>query len=176
MTILSWACLLGILAALGFGLLVRRLARRPFDRSRDWSEEWFAEYSASRYRPMERLLREEEFRFLEDQPGYDRCIGLKFRQARRKVFRLYLRGMRRDFERLVQGLKVLVLTSPVDRHDLVQSVLVMQLSFYALLAAAHGQLLLHSLRIGTVDLSDLVRVLQNLEGKVRELMPAPAAG
>ena len=53
-----------------------------------------------KYRPMERLLQEEDFRFLSSQPGFSARLGRRFRSQRRRVFRAYLRSLSMDFGRV----------------------------------------------------------------------------
>jgi hypothetical protein len=49
---------------------------------------------------MARLLSDEDFLFLQAQPGFKPEIGRKFVQERRRVFRMYLRELANDFHDL----------------------------------------------------------------------------
>src|SRR5512138_3272273 len=50
-----------------------------------------------KYRPMERLLQRDDFRFLASQPGFSPRLGRRFRRERRRIFRAYFRSLKRDF-------------------------------------------------------------------------------
>src|SRR5438552_11799505 len=56
--------------------------------------------SLEKYRPMEPLLQEQDFRFLASQPGFSPQLGRRFRTERRRIFRGYLRHRRKDFGRV----------------------------------------------------------------------------
>ena len=71
--------------------------------------------SLEKYRPMERLLQEGDFRFLAAQPGFSPRLGRRFRTERRRIFRGYLRNLRMDFARLSLALRVLIVHSVEDR-------------------------------------------------------------
>src|SRR5207237_4592544 len=45
--------------------------------------------SIEKYRPMERLLREDDLRFLSAQSGFSAALGRRFRRDRRRIFRGY---------------------------------------------------------------------------------------
>jgi hypothetical protein len=62
----AFVCL-AVGAVLAF--LFRRLIAGP--KSLPVSVDWINDLSIARYRPMERLLSEEDYRFLASQPGFD---------------------------------------------------------------------------------------------------------
>src|SRR5258707_4988519 len=74
-----------------------------------------------KYQPMARLLQEDDFRYLSAQPGYSPRLGRRLRSQRRRIFRGYLRSLRRDFATLSMALRTLVLHSAEDRSDLAAS-------------------------------------------------------
>jgi len=51
---------------------------------------------------MTRLLGSEDLDFLKAQVGYTPELGRKFSRDRRRIFRLYLRELSADFQRLHQ--------------------------------------------------------------------------
>ena len=63
---LSAAALL-VLTAAGFVLLFRRLLSPT--RHSGFSQDWLTHFSVNRYRPMERLLADEDYLFLSSQKG-----------------------------------------------------------------------------------------------------------
>src|SRR5690242_7577077 len=106
------AVLLAVLVAAAFAVLFRRLIARDKDSHADL--EWSSEFSIAKYRPMERLFLEEDYDFLAAQPGFHPRIYRKLQAERRRVFRHYLRCLRRDFNRLSTAAKVLLLNAPSD--------------------------------------------------------------
>src|SRR5438105_538368 len=83
--------------SLGLVLLYRRLASRV---DSEIAPDQCLVLSLDKYRPMERLLQEDDFRFLANQPGFSPQLGRRFRTERRRIFRGYLRNLRKDFARI----------------------------------------------------------------------------
>src|SRR5690242_611592 len=85
------------------------------------SIQWISDLNVARYRPMIRLLDDEDLRAMRLLPGYSRAMERGIRRQRYAIFAAYLRCMRLDFERLSAGLKVLIAQSPHDRPQLASS-------------------------------------------------------
>src|SRR5215469_12538051 len=101
--------LLAATCALGWLRLMREIS---------WSEsslpitaDWINELSAERYRPMLRLLRDDEMNFLKSQPGFTEAQAAQFRSERARVFRGYLRCLHADFGRVTMAIRVLMVQS-----------------------------------------------------------------
>ena len=137
--------------------------------------DWLRDFSAADYRPMERLLSEDDIRFLKSEPGYEPGMEKALRTARRKIFGSYLRNLGRDFNRLHFALRLVALHSPHDRPDLATALIKQKLLFFAGLAAAHVKLRLNVLGIGTVDVRGLVATLDTMRSELTRFFPAPAA-
>jgi hypothetical protein len=82
-----------------------------------------------KYRPMERLVLEEDFRFLSSQPGFSARLGRRFRTERRRVFRAYLRSLSMDFGRVSKACQMLVIHAAEDRGDLAKGIIRQRLLF-----------------------------------------------
>ena len=150
------------LAALGyFTLRMMRPAKVNF------APEWVAEFSPARYRPMERLLSEDDFQFLAKKSGVDSCVIERLRAQRRSVFRAYLSQMSRDFSRLQAIGKLMVLYSPYDRPDLAEALLRQEFRFRRAWATMHVRLVLHSFGVGTVEVNHLIQPIQQLTGFIQ---------
>lgn len=158
------ALLLAVIAAAAFFLLFRRLIARERDVHADLA--WSAEFSIAKYRPMERLFLEEDYDFLAAQPGYHPRIYRKLQAERRRVFRHYLRCLRRDFARLSTVAKVMLLTAPSDRPDLASALLKQRFMFNYAMATVELRLLLQSLGMGTVDVRRLVNVVEGMRDQL----------
>lgn len=107
--------------------LFSRLVRR--ERLSAFSVDQLTVFSTAKYRPLERLLDDDDVQFLQSQPGYTPEIGRVFRRQRRRVFRGYLGCLKRDFGRLYLAAKLVVLYSSVDRLDLVKTLAVARFRF-----------------------------------------------
>ena len=160
-------------AGVGFGLLftVARLAFRveaPLP-----TAAWIEELSLDRYRPMLRLLSQDDFRVLRAQPGFTWQMAARLRRQRCLIFRGYLRSLRIDFSRLCMALKLVMIQSGGDRPDLASALTRRQLSFASRLAVIYLRLELYSIGIGAVPVDGLLRLFEGLRLEVRNLAPAP---
>src|SRR5215813_4243110 len=102
--------------AVSFGILLRKLASGP--RTLPVTAEWIDDLSVERYRPMIRLLSEDDLRFVSSQPGFTSRMGREFRAQRYKMVHGYLGWLQADFERICTAIRVLILQSQHDRPDL----------------------------------------------------------
>ncbi len=173
MTILT----LAVVLAVTLGLLVRSLAKQNNDRSSDtqWSQQWFEEFSASDYRLMKRLLSEDEFRFLSRQAGYTAELGRKLRKERRNIFRMYLKNLKRDFNRLYTGATILMVYSDIDRPELASALFSIRINFYAALVRVNLRLAMHAFGLEMMDVTPMLQSLEFLQVRVRSLQPEVAA-
>jgi hypothetical protein len=131
--------------------------------------------TTGKYRPMERLLGEEDFRFLAAQPGFSPKLGRRLRVERRQIFRGYLRSLSRDFQSISAACRMLVVHSAEDRAELASSLMRQQLMFNMGMLAVEGRLILHAAGIGTVDVHGLVESLETMQMQVRILLSPPQA-
>ncbi|MGE5645117.1 MAG: hypothetical protein ACM336_04935 [Acidobacteriota bacterium] len=154
------AVLFAVFAAVAFAFLFRGLLAPGRDRQADL--EWSSEFSIAKYRPMERLFLEEDYDFLAAQPGFHPRIYRKLQAERRRVFRHYLRCLRRDFNRLSAAAKLLLLSAPSDRPDLASALLKQRMIFTYAMAAVEFRLVLQSMGIGTVDVRRLVDAVDGM--------------
>ncbi|HTQ58010.1 MAG TPA: hypothetical protein VMI94_26275 [Bryobacteraceae bacterium] len=123
---------------------------------------------------MERLLAEEDYRFLSSQPGINGKALRRLRAERRKIFRGYLTCLRRDFSLVGAALRMMMLYSSHDRGDLA-GVLYKQQALFALgMLAVEWRLVLHACGLGSVDVSNLVRAMENIRLELRHMIPTDA--
>lgn len=164
---LAGAAVLALLVALAFLLLFRRLTAREKDGEADL--EWCREFSIARYRPMERLFVEEDYDFLAAQPGFHPKISRKLQAERRRVFRHYLRCLRRDFDRLSTAAKTVLLHASQDRPDLASVLLKQRLVFSYAMLVVECRLALQTIGVGRVDVRRLVSSLEAMREQLRLL-------
>jgi hypothetical protein len=129
--------------------------------------------SLDKYRPMERLLLEDDFRFLASQSGFSAQLGRRFRSQRRRIFRGYLTNLKRDFGRVSVALQTLIVHSAEDRGELASALIRQRLMFALGMLAIEGRLLLHAAGVGTVDVRGLVESLETMQGQIQLLLTPP---
>ena len=168
---------LAVLAGVAFLLLFRRLRERTESAQTDLG--WSSEFSIHKYRPMERLFLEEDYDFLAAQPGFRPKIYGRLQTERRRVFRHYLRCLRKDFNRLSTAAKTLLLMAPQDRPELARNILKQRMLFSYALWTVEARLALQTVGLGTVDVRQLVGVMESMMEQLRYLsqsvVAAPAA-
>ena len=180
MTAFLGVCLVALIVLAACATLLFRLYRRvrvPVEAPSGVDAKWLYEFSISRYTPMERLLCEEDYTFLASQPGFRPEIARKLRAQRRRIFRLYLRRMVRDFDRIHAAAQVMVVHSPVDSSELAAVLLKQRVSFRVALLAVEIRFALHAVGLGTVDIHSLVQSLDVMRLQLcRFAVPSPELG
>ena len=131
------------------------------------------EFSLARYEPMARLLSEDDFSFLEAQPGYRPEMGRKFRRERRRIFRLYLEELARDFHRLHAHAREVVASLPAEHSEMVGVLLRGQFRFWYEIAALETRLTLSWAGV-SVDARSLVEAIGAMQAQIT-CLSAPAA-
>ncbi len=153
--------------------LFRRLVAGP--KSLPVSVHWINDLSVARYRPMERLLSGEDYRFLADEPGFDGKALRRLRSERRRIFRGYLACLSKDFALVGAALRLMILYSAQDRPDLAGILYKQQALFAFGMLRVQGLLLLHACGLGTVDVSGMVRAMESMRLELRQMIPAESA-
>lgn len=127
---------------------------------------------AGRYHPMLRLLSEEDFEFVAGNPRLLRSL----RTERRRLFRRYLNCLTRDYGRLLEGIRLVMVQSRVDRPDLAHALAKNRVLFALAICRIEFRLALHALGIGTVDISGVVEAFDRLREHAAALasVPVPA--
>lgn len=132
---------------------------------------WLESFTIGRYRPMQRLLSEQDYSYLEANGG-SRDVIAQLRAERRRVFRAYLRNMVRDFNRLHRAARMLSLEAETDRSDFAIQLVRMQFTFAWSVQVVQFRLALHSLGLGTVDARGVLRALDQMSAGYMSLTPA----
>jgi hypothetical protein len=174
MGILLTACaLVLLLVAISFACLFRKLASH--EDIRQWPADWLQEEPAAKYRPMERLLDESDTQFLASFPELAPCVGHRLRVERRRIFRAYMRSLRRDFGRIYSATKLLILYSEVDRPDLAMELLRQRAQFAYGMLVLECLLVCHTVGVGRVDVRGLIGSLDRMRLQLKSLAPLQAA-
>lgn len=117
--------------------------------------EWIDVLSSDRYRPMLRLLQEDDCRFLSEQPGFTPSMLIGLRLQRRRLLRAYLRRLDADFKHICTVLEIVRSQSPEDRPGLAW-LLRNRVMFACSLMLVRLRLWLHEQGVGSVDVTGLV--------------------
>ena len=134
--------------------------------------EWIDELSIDRYRPMLRLLCQDDLRFLRTRPGFTRQMETKFRTQRTAIFREYLRQLDSDFKRICMALKVVMVQSKHDRPDLASVLVHSQMAFAYGMMIVDLQVVCYRYGVGTVDVTGLVKLFDGMRLELRTFVPA----
>jgi len=130
-----------------------------------------ADLSWKSYPPIQRLLDPADFEYLRQRGVSDWKIR-KLRVERRKIFRLCLRSMAVDFNRLQNAMKLLLVQSKVDRPDVAAALAHQRVVFYRNLFKAEAWLLVHACGLDCMPAIHLLQPLKDLHSQLRELASA----
>ena len=133
---------------------------------------WIDELSVERYRPMMRLLENDDLDFLRGQPGFSSSMASRLRAQRCKIFRGYLRCLSADFARVVMALNLLMLQSRDDRPDLA-ALLIRQQALFALgMGMVQVRILCYRCGLCGVNVAGLVGIFDGMRLQLQSLVPA----
>ncbi len=132
--------------------------------------------TAQFYRPMERLLADDDFEFLSRRTDMGRDVLNKMRADRRRIFRQYLFSISTDFSDLTSRLRAIMVDSPHSREDLAATIFKSRVLFAAALVVIEGRLFLHACGVCTIRISarNLVEGLAQMQRELEQLTKTPA--
>lgn len=169
------ATLLLILAPVVVFSAVYLLIRRQIlaGRSPSLPPDWTPELSADRYRPMFRLLEEDDIRFLRSQPGATPTLVRRLRKQRYQVFLGYLHNLQQDFHQACSFLMLLAAQADSDRGDILRSLTASRMKFHWALARVYWRLFLYRWNVARVPAGHLVSLFESLQFELAAFQPAP---
>ncbi len=170
MTTLTFAVFALALAGGSLGLLIWRLSPRRDLRTSDLA--WLESFDRNEYRPMLRLLRENDYSFLAAQPGYAPGISRRLRKERTGVLRMYLRQLAGDFHRLARIADLMLVHSGVDRPEMADEIWRVRITFYGAMFRAHLLVNLGGFPAGRLKAADLLSPLDAMFQAVTPLSHA----
>jgi hypothetical protein len=125
--------------------------------------------SAERYRPMLRLLSDEDLAFVSASAHLSRTV----RARRRQLFRSYLNCLTRDYAYLLAGVRAVMVQSGIDRPELARALAKNRILFAMAICKVEFRLTMHAAGVGKVDVSALVGAMEALSAQVKILSASP---
>lgn len=135
--------------------------------------EWTPVLCVDRYRPMFRLLDDDDVRFLRSQPGATPAMVKRLRRQRCQVFRGYLRSLERDFALVYEALMLIMVHSQSDRRDLIRTILVSRLKFTIAIYRVRCRLFLYRWDVGHESVANILGLFEGLQLELLALAPTP---
>jgi hypothetical protein len=126
---------------------------------------------AGRYHPMLRLLADEDFNLVSSNPKLVHAL----RVDRRRLFRRYLRCLTKDYGRLLDGIRRVMVESSVDRPDLARALARNRALFALAVCRIEFRLAMHWAGVGNVDISGVVEAFDRLRDHAAALSAVPVA-
>lgn len=167
--LITFSILLAIALISALTFLIRKIG---FGGNLPVTSEWIEDLSLERYRPMLRMLDGDDVKFLRSQPGFTPAMAAKLRAQRTQIFRGYLRSLETDFKRVCSAIKLIMLQCQQDRPDLAETLIRQQITFACAMTEVRCRLLLYSWGVGTVDVSQLVKLFDSMRIELRSMVPA----
>lgn len=133
---------------------------------------WEGDFDIGRYRPMQRLLCEDDALFLA-QAGVDARAAKRLRSERRILFQRYLSNLETDFARLHGAARELLLAAPEDRPDLAAAIMKQQLEFQRCLWAVRLGIYVPGFSIASEQLGRLLELAQGMRISAHALQVRP---
>jgi hypothetical protein len=125
--------------------------------------------AADRYRPMLRLLSNDDLAFVSANSKLQK----ELRAKRRNLFRGYLACLTRDYAHLLACVRQAMIHSGVDRPDLARALARNRVLFAIAICKVEFRLAIHAAGIGNVDIAGLVEALETLRSQVSVLSTSP---
>jgi hypothetical protein len=133
--------------------------------------DWTPELSVDRYRPMLRLLADDDVHFLRSQPGVTPALVKRLRRQRYQVFQGYLASLQRDFQQACEALSHLAITSQTDRRDLLGALFASRVKFAIGVFRVRCRLVLYRWDVGEEPVARLVNLFEGLQLELLALVP-----
>jgi hypothetical protein len=121
--------------------------------------------------PVSRLLDPADFEYLRRR-GVSEANVRKLRAERRNIFRLCLRSLAMDFNRVQGALKIMLVQSTHDRPELATLLATQRVLFYRNLLLVEAWLVLHACGFDQMPAIDVLQPLQIIQAQLRQLAPA----
>jgi hypothetical protein len=136
------------------------------------TSEWIDNLSLDEYRPMINMLDGRDIALLRSQPGFTPAMAKMARKQRAMMFRNYLKQLEEQFGQVCVAIKVIMLQSQRDRPDLAEALIREQITFACAVLSVRVRLVLYSMGICGMEVSELVKIFDSMRLELRSLVPA----
>jgi hypothetical protein len=154
-----------VVLGIAFGALFAKLISR--ERISGFSDDSDELFSATRYRAMERLLSQDDYTFLRSQSGWNRRREKNFRKTRAGIVHAYVQQLFEDFNKICKAIKVLIVTSEVDRPDLAGLLMKHKFLFAVGMISVECKLTQYGFGWRSVDAQDLMGTLESMRAHLQ---------
>ncbi len=170
----AWIVTVGSVAGLGTTLAWIVLRSHQLDSPQDGqgTAEHDAAFSFARYKVMERLLSLDDARFLCSQQGFSPAAVGRWKRDSRRIFRMYLRALTRDFFTLHARARQLVVESHTESPVFASTLVRQQAAFWRARVSLEGRLILFTLGVGSVDVAPLLEMIEAMRLDLLRLVPS----
>lgn len=133
------------------------------------------EIDVLRFKPMERLLRQEDLRYLAAQGIETRSIN-RLRAERRAIFRKYLRSLQVDFARITAMVRLAMVESCEPRPELAATLVRARIFFAYTVVLMEARLLLHAIGWSgiTINVQPAIAALSHMRDEWETMVPSAA--
>ena len=133
--------------------------------------------SLESYKPMGRLLEEQDLEFLRAQPGYQPGLDRALRSQRCAIYRAYLRSLSKDFRALHRAARTIVASAPEDQSELSAQLFRQGIQFWVGMMTVQCKLTLYSLNLhsSAISAERLVNAVSNVQSQMFMPSAVPAA-
>ena len=111
---------------------------------------------------MKRLLSEQDLEFLRSQEQCSSATVKRWQRTQRRIFRMYLKDLAGDFQRLHTYARALAAESPERHSGLIELLVQQQYVFWKTLAAVELRLALNTIGVASVDAGRLLAVFEGM--------------
>ena len=132
-----------------------------------------AVFSLDRYRPMQRLLSEQDMLFLKRSPGYTKQMGKRWKRHQLVLFKMYLRELRLDFYKLHAEARSIVADTGMESSDLVRQLIRQRIQFEYATAKVELQISLAGFGMGAVSARPLLKTVEMMRKQLQTMAPRP---
>jgi hypothetical protein len=131
-------------------------------------------FALERYRPLTRLLADEDVEFLRRVHNCPK-IAARWKRQRVRIARLYLSDLAADFRRLHAEARALAAESPEQYSELVGVLMRQQVTFWRVMAEAELRLTLSWLGLEHMDASRLIEQIAAMHAEIARTVGPSAA-
>ena len=131
------------------------------------------EFSLDRYRPMQRLLSEQDMLFLKQSLGYTKQMGKRWKRQQLGLFKMYLKELRIDFYKLHAEARSIVADTGIESPDFVRQLIHQRIQFGYAVAKVELHLSLASCGLGAVTATPLLQTVEVMRMRLQTMAPRP---